>query len=253
LNGDHDNTGPSGAASIAGIATGAPGSGYAGDVAIEGYGALTVLNDVFSASAACNAGSVSITRIGAGGVSVRNISTHHSHAGTNCNYGAGDILISNVLGAVSIQGNLDAHSSCGSDTAGAGSLRIHASGDIRIDGSIDLGHPGASNRNGALSLTTTHRMSSITLHSLDLNKTGSATFSSGSKHSMIRNALLNFPVASPADGRLDAGAGQQIHYDIAVPGNSYLTNGFNGIFTLKSGGILTSEPPPRKGTIVRIY
>jgi hypothetical protein len=62
--------------------------------------------------------------------------------------------------------------------------------------------------------------------------------------------LLNFPVSSPANGALDAVTGQKIHYDPKIGANSYLTNGYSGLFALKSGGLLTTDPLPSMGTVI---
>jgi len=77
-----------------------------------------------------------------------------------------------------------------------------------------------------------------------------AVFYAGSKHTVITNQLLAFPVATPGDGQLDATTNQLIHYNPAISENTYLTNGYSGIFNLKSGGALTYLSIPVKGSIL---
>jgi hypothetical protein len=216
-----------------------------GKVTIKHHGQL-VFNDIDTRSGAGNAstGSRTITLNGdgwdegvAGGLKGRDIlcsSSTFRQPGMNVQVSGYDsVVLRNIVTSCSSANN-------------AGNITICAAGKI-VMGSVDCN--SASATRGTLSVTTSG-MAEIVVGNLDLSKVLSAVFTAGGRHTVITNQLPNFPVTNAANGKLDATTNQVIHYSLAIAENAYLTNGYSGIFTLKSGGMLTWEPVPKKGTIV---
>ncbi|MCX8108437.1 MAG: hypothetical protein N3G20_06500, partial [Verrucomicrobiae bacterium] len=101
----------------------------------------------------------------------------------------------------------------------AGNIYItNITGDITIGGPIHANAANGDTRDGDLKLWCT---GTIRLDSLDLSIVKTAQLY-GNNHSWIKRDLTFFPVATPANGELDAKAGQRIYYGKWSPYNAYL-------------------------------
>jgi len=214
LDGDALNNQPSGQACISSIITGNADAVYGGNVFIEGYAGLTISGGIVTCAVAGNSGHVAIT---------------------------------NITGSVTVGGGIRSANMGSAEDSSAGDVWIHCARHIRIGGVIDLSHSGGG---GQLVLVTTSVGTYIRLKDLDLAKCGSAALTSGGLHSIIKGALLSFPVDAPDSGKLDTPDGHLVHYDRSVPANAYLLRNNGGVYVLKSGGILTPALPPGAGTVV---
>lgn len=118
-----------------------------------------------------------------------------------------------------------------SSVAGTGgTVTVSCSGEIGINGSIDL-NGKTNSMDGVLSLTTSG--GSITLDSLDLSLIGTATLSHAQRCE-VTGTVANFSTShtggagTPGDPfittqtRLRLPAGQRVMYQADVPGNAYL-------------------------------
>jgi hypothetical protein len=134
-------------------------------------------------------------------------------------------------------------------------------GDIAINGPIDLSHGSVTNYRGSLRLAAG---GTVTLAALDLNKVLSASLSSGTKISEITGTVTNFDagytggtgsIQNPyvtTQTALRAPAGQRIYYAVkdglnpALGGFAYRIADPNG--NPGQGGILAVRPA--RGTVV---
>lgn len=163
---------------------------------------------------------------------------------------AGNVTVGGISGDVVIGDIIATNARAG---YAGGNVSIATAGNIVLN-SANLDGSGGQNTNvydGTLTLTANGGSSKITLAGLDLGKVKNATMSAGGGKTFIRGPLLNFPVSLATNGLLDASAGQRILVDSAVTNNSYLTNGYSGKFTLKSGGTL-SYGIPGNGTVITL-
>lgn len=191
-----------------------------------------------------------ITIKGYDNVAVGSLITYQASTHFNTGGRAGDILITNIQGTVSITNSVSAYAA---KTAGGGNLSICSKGDILISAtSIDLRSMTAPAANGVLSVMATGSTAKVSIGNLDLDKVLSAVIFASRRHSIVTNSLTGFPVSDPANGKLDAVTGQTIHYDSRIPSNAYLTNGYSGRFTLKSGGVLVNSMMPGLGTVITL-
>lgn len=181
-----------------------------------------------------------------GSFRVSRISTYSAAASGTTNSRAGDVTVrgySEVVIGPSVSGAaIETYSSPAEDRPiRAGNIDItNITGNIRINGAVNATSIGksAESRKGRFNIACQGPGSTITLSSLDLNLVSDAILDTGSGKSIVTSALLNFPIATPANGKLDAPAGQKIFYNATLPANAYLTN---GTYTLKSGGVLMPE------------
>lgn len=120
------------------------------------------------------------------------------------------------------------------------SASIYAVSDIMVSDEIDMRANLASN--GTLTMVSSN--ASIYIEQLDMSKVKTVTFNAGSKTSYITGHLLNFNRSgNQTSGALDAPAGQTVRYRGGLSANKYLMeDGYSGIYTLKSGGILKPAP-----------
>ena len=145
-----------------------------------------------------------------------------------------------ISGTVTINGGI---STVGTNFSGGwspGSATIYATGNIQLSGMIDM--RVNETRNGTLTMVSIN--GSIYVEQLDMSKVKNVTFNAGSKTSYITGPLLNFDRSgNRTSGALDAPAGQTVRYRASLPANKYLMeDGYDGIYILKSGGILKPAP-----------
>jgi hypothetical protein len=226
INGDILANGASGTLTVRGIAayklrpTAVTGSGNAGAVTVVGYTNVWIGTNGITAFAGAadrlnlgNAGNITITNIGAGGIRVD---------GPIYTYAYGD-----------------------NATRTAGNVTLRSSGAIRISGDIDASNYAGGGSAGNISFTSTNGI--VYVKDLDCAKVGTATFSSRGGYTYIENALLNFDKDNPLTSHLDAVTGQTVRYSPRVKANAYLNL---RSYTLASGGMLS--PIPAKGMVITI-
>lgn len=256
LDGAAVNGVPSGAAILRNIYAGRypsmPASNHKGSaVTVRGYTGIVISGDIITRQwdSSGYPHGVTITNIGSGGVAIRDVDAREAANGTAAGTGGNLQIVS--AGPVTIRNVV---LSCNSWQAGyySGNMTVVADGRISVSGSVDLSAVAGSSYCGTMILSNSSAYGSVRVGSLDLTKVVSAKLYSGDRHSAFTNALTGFPVTNPASGKLDAVTGQKIHYDSTLSANAYLTNGYSGIFTLASGGVLTPSPLPGKGTSITI-
>lgn len=222
---------------------------FNGDALADGpSGSLTGHDILGYCTAISVAPSFSVNISGYTGVSLRTVDTHGEDVvtGGSSTHNCGAIAITNIAGPIDIGGNLITSNALTSGSLAPGAITLQASGDITVGGAINAWSGRGANYNGVLTVSATGAASRITLNSLNLSLVKNATFSAGGGVTVITNQLLNFPTNACGNGQLDATnqpVQQYIRYDRSLAANAYLLGTSNGIYTLKSGGLLTWQSP----------
>jgi hypothetical protein len=257
FNGDYDGTHPGSRGEF--LATKI--TGAVAPTTIQNYSGVTVAGDAGGSAVVLDGGYsdswfLRIANIGAGGVTVGNISATGVYRG-------GPVFITNVAGNVTLR-NVDLRSTRG-DSSNTANLEMRdIGGDIAIDGVVDLrgGSAGWSARSD-MALTATGRSSCIRMSVLDLGKVKTAAFDAVGKCTVtgeVATFVTNYTGGSgvPLDPyvttqtSLRTPAGKRIVYFPQVSSNAYLQAASYRVANLAGaagqGGILTPYQPP--GTVV---
>lgn len=156
-----------------------------------------------------------------------------------------DITVSGYL-SVLVTGTIDgSHASAVSDGYGSDVSITGITGDITIEGTIDLNAAYGDSRDGTLTIATSG--GTIRLNGgLDMDRVRWAHLAAGPSTVYIEGILANFNILNPIDGELDETNGGTIYYDSTVPENAYLDGQTYALF---SGGSLAPVPVPEPATL----